>query len=192
MVSNELKSDMKKLLNIILVIFSYNAPAKEFSEQLNVTLVGSNLSQISHSQTKHPQTSQVQFSKNKTKEKNMSAKGQFEVSLTPQNDELSAGRMLIDKTYTGDLTGTGIGQMISKRTETGAAVYYAIEEFSGKLNGKSGAFTFIHSGAMDKNSQSLEVTILAGSGKGELSDISGTLQIIQENGNHSYVLEYEL
>ena len=122
MVKSGLKYDMKKFLNIILVIFSYNAPTKEFSEQLNVTWAGSNLFQINQPQINHLQTNQVQFSKNKTKEKNMSAKGQFEVSLTPQNDEFSAGRMLIDKTYTGDLTGTGIGQMISKRTEAGSAV----------------------------------------------------------------------
>eukprot|EP00487_Bulimina_marginata_P005095 TRINITY_DN22516_c0_g1_i1.p1 TRINITY_DN22516_c0_g1~~TRINITY_DN22516_c0_g1_i1.p1 ORF type:complete len:123 (+),score=23.82 TRINITY_DN22516_c0_g1_i1:16-384(+) len=122
----------------------------------------------------------------------MSAKGQFEINLTPQQDENPAGRMLIDKTYNGDLSGAGIGQMISKRTETGSAVYYAIEEFSGQLKGKSGSFTLIHSGAMNKESQSLEVVILAGSGAGELSNISGTLQIIQENGSHSYVLDYAL
>ncbi|MDO6446892.1 DUF3224 domain-containing protein [Colwellia sp. 1_MG-2023] len=122
----------------------------------------------------------------------MIAKGQFDINLSPQNDEISAGRMLIDKTYTGDFTGTGSGQMISKRTSSGTAVYYAIEEVTGQLNGKTGAFTLVHSGAMDKTSQSLTVTILAGSGEGELSNISGSLEIIQENGDHSYVLNYTL
>ncbi len=97
------------------------------------------------------------------KEQTMSAKGQFEINLTPQKDENSEGRMLIDKTYSGDLTGTGIGQMISKRTELGSAVYYAIEEFSGELNGKLGSFTLIHSGVINKESQTLEITVLEGS-----------------------------
>ena len=122
----------------------------------------------------------------------MTAKGQFEINLSPQDDESPAGRMLIDKTYTGDLTGKGIGQMISKRTSSGSAVYYAIEEFTGQLNGKTGTFTLIHSGAMDKISQSLTVSVLAGSGEGELSDLTGTLEIIQDNGNHSYVMDYTL
>ena len=49
----------------------------------------------------------------------MSATGIFEVNLDPQNDENApAGRMIIDKKYSGALVGKGIGQMISKRTET--------------------------------------------------------------------------
>lgn len=122
----------------------------------------------------------------------MTAKGQFEINLSPQDDESPAGRMLIDKTYTGDLTGKGIGQMISKRTSSGSAVYYAIEEFTGQLNGKKGTFTLIHSGAMDKASQSLTVTVLTDSGEGELRELTGTLEIIQDNGNHSYVMDYTL
>jgi hypothetical protein len=64
----------------------------------------------------------------------MTVTGTFEVDLKPQADaDTPAGRMLIDKTYSGDMTGSGKGQMISKRTESGIAVYYAIEEFSGSM-----------------------------------------------------------
>lgn len=122
----------------------------------------------------------------------MLAKGQFEVSLEPQKDENPVGRMLINKTYSGDLVGSGVGQMISKRSSTGEAVYYAIEEFSGQIEGKVGSFTLIHSGSMSKTSQSLSVVILAGSGEGELKNISGSMKIIQEGGSHSYVFEYAL
>ena len=44
--------------------------------------------------------------------------------------------------------------MISKRTENGTAVYYAIEEFSGSVKGKNGGFTLVHKGHMSKESQS--------------------------------------
>lgn len=48
----------------------------------------------------------------------MTAKGTFDVDLQPQDDaDTPAGRMVIDKTYSGDMTGSGKGQMISKRTE---------------------------------------------------------------------------
>ena len=123
----------------------------------------------------------------------MSANGTFEVDLTPQEDVgYPAGRMLIKKTYLGDANGSGIGQMISKRTENGTAVYYAIEEFSGSVKGKSGGFTLVHKGYMSKETQSLEVTILEGSGSGELQNISGSMLIVQESNGHRYALTFEL
>ena len=123
----------------------------------------------------------------------MSATGIFEVNLDPQNDENApAGRMIIDKKYSGALVGKGIGQMISKRTETGSAVYSAIEEFEGSLDGKKGAFTLVHYGEMSATGQKLEVNIVADSGSGELENISGSLQIIQEDKMHKYVLNYKL
>ena len=100
--------------------------------------------------------------------------------------------MVIDKTYLGDMNGSGIGQMISKRTESGAAVYFAIEEFSGSVRGKSGAFTLIHKGHMSKESRSLEVGILEGSGSGEFENISGSMNIVQDANGHTYELTYEL
>jgi len=132
----------------------------------------------------------VQASKQETV---MSANGTFDIDLKPQDDAGSpAGRMLISKTYLGDMSGSGIGQMISKRTESGTAIYYAIEEFSGSVKDKSGGFTLVHNGHMNKESQSLEVTILEGSGSGDLKTISGSMLIIQDANGHRYELTFEL
>ena len=123
----------------------------------------------------------------------MLASGEFEVDLTPQDDsDCPAGRMLINKTYHGDMSGSGTGQMISKRTENGIAIYFAIEEFSGSVKGNNGSFALVHHGYMSKSSQSLEVTILEGSGSGELKDISGSMLITQDENGHSYELTFEL
>lgn len=123
----------------------------------------------------------------------MSAKGTFEVDLTPREDTgFPAGRMLIRKTYRGDMDGFGTGQMISKRMDNGTAIYYAIEEFSGSVNGKRGHFTLVHQGYMDKSSQSLEISILEGSGSGELQSISGSMLIAQDANGHRYELTFEL
>lgn len=122
----------------------------------------------------------------------MSANGTFEVQLTPQEDaEAPVGRMLIKKSYVGDMSGSGVGQMISKRIEDGAAVYFAIEEFSGTVMGKSGGFTLLHKGYMSKESQSLEITILEGSGSGELQNVSGSMVIVQDADGHRYELDFE-
>ena len=123
----------------------------------------------------------------------MTASGSFEVELEPQDDpDAPVGRMIMKKKYTGDITGTGLGQMISKRTGGGSAAYSAIEEFEGAVDGKTGSFTLIHSGYMSKETQSLQINILDGSGQNELANISGSLEIIQEESLHKYVLTYEL
>ncbi len=122
----------------------------------------------------------------------MSASGTFEVNFEPQKDENApAGRMIINKQYTGDVEGAGTGQMISKRTDSGTAAYSAIEEFEGAVDGKNGSFTLIHNGYMSSEIQSLEVIILPGSGSGELKNISGSMEIIQQEGKHKYVLTYK-
>ena len=52
----------------------------------------------------------------------MAVKGTFDVDLCPQNDKNTpAGRMVIEKKYTGAMVGLGLGQMISKRTDSGVA-----------------------------------------------------------------------
>jgi hypothetical protein len=122
----------------------------------------------------------------------MSANGSFEITMEPQPDEdAPAGRMIINKQYSGGMVGTGIGQMVSKRTETGTAAYFAVEEFDGTLDGKTGSFTLLHSGFMSPDDRVLVVNIMEGSGAGELENISGSLDIIMEDGQHLYVLEYE-
>jgi hypothetical protein len=138
-------------------------------------------------------TCSTDASQKQTKELSMSTTGKFEVSLEPQNDDIApVGRMILNKEYSGGLVGVGVGQMISKRTGGGTAAYSAIEEFEGSVDGKTGGFTLIHSGQMSAQGQTLEVTILSGSGVGELSGISGSLEIIQEDKEHKYVLYYEL
>ena len=129
---------------------------------------------------------------NTEKEEGMSASGTFDVKMEPQNDQSApAGRMRILKEYSGGMVGRGVGQMISKRTEGGAAVYSAIEEFEGTVNGKTGSFTLFHNGYMSSSKQSLDVIIVEGSGSGELKGIQGELSIVQEDGVHNYVLEYK-
>lgn len=122
----------------------------------------------------------------------MLAKGYFDVTLTAQEDlEAPAGRMLIEKTYHGEMTGTGRGQMISKRTEDGLSLYFAIEEFQGQINGKTGGVTFVHKGVMDKQSEALKIEILGGSATGELKGMTGEMSLNIDDGRHFYVLNFE-
>jgi hypothetical protein len=121
----------------------------------------------------------------------MVVKGTFEIRLDPQQDDSApAGRMVINKTYSDGLVGTGIGQMLSKRTENGASVYSAIEEFQGSVDGKSGSFTLFHNGIMSSTKHELKIIVVDGSATGELEGLTGELLIEQQEGVHHYTFTY--
>ena len=125
------------------------------------------------------------------------AKGTFNVNLTPQADEmpdgLQFGRLLIDKTFNGDIEGKSWGQMISAHTavETSAA-YSAIEFVEGSVNGKRGKFALQHTGVMSGGGSSLTISVVPDSGTDELASLSGTMTIDNVDGTHHYVFTYEI
>ncbi|MCC6241446.1 MAG: DUF3224 domain-containing protein [Gemmatimonadaceae bacterium] len=126
------------------------------------------------------------------------AKGTFTVQMKPQGDAstadgVSLGRMSLDKTFAGDLVGTGKGEMLTALTgNKGSAGYVAIERVTGVLNGITGAFVLQHNGIMDNGAQSLAIRIVPDSGTGGLVGIHGEFRLRNEGGVHSYELEHDL
>lgn len=131
------------------------------------------------------------------------ASGTFEVKMEPQagGPEVVAvegsgtqlGRMLLRKRFSGDLEGSGVGQMLTAVSDTpGSAGYVAIERFVGALHGRSGSFVFQHSGTMDHGVQSLSITVVPGSGSGALAGLSGRFLLRIEGGRHFYDFDYTL
>jgi hypothetical protein len=126
------------------------------------------------------------------------ATGSFEVKLLPLDiawagDPPPFGRMSIDKQFAGDLEGSSQGEMLSAMSSVkGSAGYVAIEKVTGALHGRQGTFIFQHSATMNRGAPSLSVTVIPDSGTGDLTGLSGSLQIIIENKKHSYIFEYTL
>ncbi len=121
--------------------------------------------------------------------------GEFEVKLVPQTDREIPGlaRMTIDKQFRGGLEATSQGQMLSAAGEVkGSAGYVAIERVDGTLDGKKGSFVLQHTATMDRGNPSLSIHIVPDSGTGDLSNISGRLNIRIEEGKHYYDLDYNL
>ena len=126
---------------------------------------------------------------------NTRASGTFEVKLSPQgpdaHGETSLGRLSIEKHFHGDLDGPSKGQMLTAGTEVkGSAVYVAVERVTGTLHGKSGAFSLHHTGIMNRGSASLTVHVVPDSGTGELTGLTGQMQITIADGKHLYELDY--
>lgn len=106
------------------------------------------------------------------------ATGSFEVKVNPQTDsgfdDPKLSRVLIEKQFHGDLEGASKVQMLGANTDVkGSAGYVAIEKVTGKLNSHSGTFVLQHSGTMDRGQLQLSVTVVPGSGTGELAGIAG-------------------
>lgn len=127
-----------------------------------------------------------------------SARGTFEVKITPMavddyTDAATLGRMTIDKLFSGDLVATSKGQMITGMgTVKGSAAYSAIEQVTGTLDGHQGSFVLQHTGIVSRGEQSLVITVVPDTGTDALAGLTGTMQIIIEGKQHSYLFEYAL
>ena len=123
------------------------------------------------------------------------ATGPFDVKLTPQDDKLdpTLARLIIDKQFHGDLEATSKGTMLSAGTAVkGSAGYVAIELVTGALHGRTGTFVLQHSATMNRGVPSLSITVLPDSGTGQLTGLTGTMNIIIAEGKHSYDFSYTL
>ena len=127
------------------------------------------------------------------------AKGTFEVKITPQAGDAEGGdpgvgRLLLSKTFAGDLVATSKGQMLGSQSEVvpGSGGYVAMELVTGTLNGKKGAFILQHIGTMQGGKFDLNVAVVPDSGSGEFTGISGKMKIIIEGKDHFYEFEYTI
>ena len=128
----------------------------------------------------------------------MLAQGTFDVKTLPfaADDAISGTairRYSLDKNFHGDLSGSSTGLMLGAGDPgKGTAGYVAMEYVTAVLQGRNGAFALLHFGTMDSSGFQLNIAIAPGSGTGELIGITGSMQIKNESGKHSYVLEYSL
>ena len=126
------------------------------------------------------------------------ASGSFDVSVTPlPNADVSSdpllGRFLLIKKFSGDLEASARGHMLSAGTATkGSAGYVAIDHITGTLQGRKGSFVLQHSGSMKRGAPTLSVLVVPDSGTGELTGLTGTLNINIVEGKHFYDFLYSI
>jgi hypothetical protein len=121
------------------------------------------------------------------------AHGAFEIDLAPADALVEGtGRFDFTKRWSGDLLADGVGVMLSGgNPQSGSAGYVAIETITGSLNGREGSFAFVQRGLMSASGVVLDYSVVPGSGSGELSGITGALDVDAANG-HAWVLTYDL
>jgi hypothetical protein len=147
----------------------------------------------------HAQTNPKSSTPTKKAVTSLHATGPFEVKLDPQPPDDKAGgaaiaRMLLDKQFHGDLEATSKGTMLA--TGTGAkgssGGYVALEIVTGTLKGRTGTFILQHFGTMTRGVPQLSITVVPDSATGQLTGLTGKMNINIADGKHSYDLEYTL
>lgn len=127
------------------------------------------------------------------------ATGTFAVTMTPGDEEqveagLGLSRYVLSKTFEGGIVGTSAGQMLAggpPGVET-SGTYVALERVVGTLDGRSGAFLLAHRGDINADGYSLSITVVPGSGTGELTGLAGDFDLTVVDGVHHYDLAYRL
>ncbi len=126
------------------------------------------------------------------------ASGPFEVKLGPlptynADEGAMLGRMSIDKHFHGALEATSKGEMLTAGSVVkGSAGYVAIERVNGTLNGRTGTFVLQHSATMNRGVPHLAIAVVPDSGTGELTGLTGTMDIVIANGQHTYTFDWQL
>jgi len=126
----------------------------------------------------------------------MTARGTFDVKLSPQADDTVAvgplSRLFLNKKFQGDLQASSNGQMLGAQTPEGSGGYVALEYVTGTLNGLRGSFVLQHVGTMKKGVSKLNVTVVPDSGTEQLKGIVGSMTIVIEGNKHYYTFEYTI
>lgn len=102
-------------------------------------------------------------------------------------------RTSIGKTFSGDLVGTSVGEMIMAHAGSDSLAYAGFEQITVSLHGKSGTFVLHHDATMFSGGGSASWTIMNGSGTGELAGLRGKAELTRhDDGSHTLVLDYDL
>jgi len=124
--------------------------------------------------------------------------GSFELTMSPQppydtTDGVILGRLTLNKRFHGGLEATSVVEMISVTSGVkGSGGYVAVERVTGTLEGRTGGFVLQHSGSMTRGEPQMAVSIVPGSGTGQLSGIAGRMSIDIVDGKHFFTLDYRL
>ena len=134
----------------------------------------------------------------------MRAAGQFSVdSFVPAPVEprptvvtgLPVGVATMAKSYSGDVSGQSSTIFTAAFDQaSGTGTYVAMESFQGTLDGREGAFVYVHAASTTGSDRSDEYFVIApGSGVGDLAGITGGGGMrVEDDGTHHVWFDYSL
>lgn len=107
--------------------------------------------------------------------------------------EPKLARATVRRNYEGDLIGDSVQEYLLQYLPDGTAQFVGIERFMGTLGGLKGSFALRHIGSYGGSEARAELTVIHGSGTGELAGITGTARFDAGHAErHALALEYEI
>ena len=101
-------------------------------------------------------------------------------------------RARVTKTFSGDVEGTSVAELLLATAGEGSAAYVGLERVVGSVHGRAGTFVLHHTATETGGRQSGSWTVVADSGTGELSGLRGDAEIsIDADGGHVFILDYD-
>jgi hypothetical protein len=134
----------------------------------------------------------------------MRANGTFSVkafnptSLAPDpaiETALPVGVVLMEKHYEGAIAGRSATVFTAAFDQAaGVGTYVAMESFAGTVDGREGAFNFVHSASTTGADRTAGFfAVVPSSGTGQLAGISGSGDLgVDPDGTHRIWLDYEI
>jgi hypothetical protein len=110
-----------------------------------------------------------------------------------ERDGIKLSRTRVVKTFRGEIEGESTAELLMALAGEDSAAYVGVERVTGRVNGRSGSFVYLHTATAGRGTQAGSWTVLADSGTEELAGISGQARIDNlPDGGHVFTLDYEL
>jgi Protein of unknown function (DUF3224) len=135
----------------------------------------------------------------------MKAKGTFTVKKWEEKDaeiispEMKTTKAVVEYAFEGDAQGVAsIDYLMFYKyfdpndPHKASAIFVGLLQFSGKLLGKTGSFFVRENGVFENGLASSTYEIIAGSGLGELKQISGTGHYLADQDGSHFEFDYNL
>ncbi|MBN9387013.1 MAG: DUF3224 domain-containing protein [Chloroflexi bacterium] len=108
----------------------------------------------------------------------------------PDSKKLNLATVLY--TYTGDMVGESRGDSLLVYPTERTSNYVGLERITATLGGKSGSFVLLGTGYFDGKTARSDLTIVPGSGTGDLTGLKGTGQMVAAEGTTgTLTLDYD-
>lgn len=114
---------------------------------------------------------------------------------TPYDDTTGTrlSRARVTKTFSGEVEGTSVAELLLGVVEGGAMAYSAFERLDVAVHERRGTFVLHHNAGMTAAGPTATWTVLDGSGTGGLTGLAGSATIERhEDGSHTFVLDATL
>jgi hypothetical protein len=102
-------------------------------------------------------------------------------------------RASVTNLYQGDVTGEGAAQFLMTYLDATTGSYTGYELLVGTVGGRTGSFVLRHDGTFEGDTVSATLTVVPGSGAGELRGLTGTGRFSAKHGQAAtpYTLDFD-